>query len=77
MSQNGTDSKDSSKSLIEQIAERKTALDLKEFAAMYSVSYKTLFEMTKDGRLPCVRIGTAIRLDPAITVQWLRKQSTP
>jgi excisionase family DNA binding protein len=64
------------KTIVEQIAERRSALSLKEFAEMTGISYNTAFDMATDGRLPVMRIGSSIRLDPKTTAQWLRERTS-
>lgn len=57
--------------------ERKTSLfDLKALAQLLGVEYTTLWDMQKDGRLPVVRIGSAIRVDPKVIAVWIRERST-
>lgn len=64
------------KTLIEQILERRNALSLKEFADLYSISYKTAFEMVSTGRIPAIRLGATWRLDPVTLASWLTEQTT-
>jgi excisionase family DNA binding protein len=63
-----------SQTLIEQIASRKSALTLRQFAEIFSISYKTAFEMATQGRIPAMRIGSNWRLDPASVAAWARQQ---
>ena len=64
------------KTIADQIAERRSALSLKEFSEMVGISYDAAFDMAKDGRLPVMRIGSSIRLDPATTAAWLRQRTS-
>jgi excisionase family DNA binding protein len=65
------------RTIIEQIAARKKALTLKEFAELLNVSYNTVQEMAAAGRIKGVmRIGGAVRLDPKTTAQWLQKRAS-
>jgi excisionase family DNA binding protein len=45
-------------------------------AHLLGSSPKTLYKMVKSNRLPCYRLGAAIRLDPQITADWLQARST-
>lgn len=64
------------KTIVEQIAERRSAFSLREFAEITGISYNAAFDMATNGRLPVMRIGSSIRLDPKTTAQWLRERST-
>ena len=65
---------DSEQTLIERIASRRTALTLREFAELYSISYRTAFEMATQGRIPAMQIGANWRIDPIELAVWLRDQ---
>ncbi len=62
------------KTIVELVAAKRTAFPLAEFAELTGISYKTAFSMARDGRLPVLRIGSSIRLDPATTAKWLRER---
>jgi hypothetical protein len=64
------------KTIAEQIAGRRCALSLKEFAQMIGISYGAAFDMATDGRLPVMRIGSSIRLDPKTTAEWLLRRTS-
>lgn len=64
------------KTIVEQIAEKTAAFTLQGFSQLIGISYKTAFAMATDGRLPAMRIGSSIRLDPKITAEWLRKRTS-
>jgi excisionase family DNA binding protein len=64
------------KTIVEQIAAKRSAFSLKEFAELTGISYNTAFDMAKDGRLPVMRVGSSIRCDPATTAQWLRQRTS-
>jgi excisionase family DNA binding protein len=63
--------------IVEQIAARTSALTLNEFADTMQIDYNTAYDMWRDGRLPGMKVGSSIRLDPAITAEWLRQRSSP
>jgi excisionase family DNA binding protein len=62
--------------LIEQIATRRTAMTLKEFASMMGINYATAWDMANDGRLPVMRVGSSLRLDPKTTAEWLHQRTS-
>ena len=52
----------------------KGALTAKQLAEMLNISPKTVFKMAKAGRIPSFRIGTAVRFDARLVIDWLRQQ---
>ncbi len=62
------------KTIVEQIAGKRNAFPLTEFAELTGISYKTAFTMATDGRLPVMRIGSSIRCDPKVVSDWLRER---
>jgi excisionase family DNA binding protein len=57
--------------LIETIAKRETAFTVPEIAKLLHLSPRCVYEHVSEGRLPCIKIGTTIRLDPKVTAAWL------
>jgi excisionase family DNA binding protein len=53
-------------------------LTASEAAKALAVSPRTLWSLTKSGVIPCVRIGRAVRYDPADLRSWIAsKKTTP
>ena len=50
------------------------ALTAKQLAQMLNISPKTVFKMAKAGRIPNFRVGSAVRFDARLVIDWLRKQ---
>lgn len=50
-------------------------LDPAEAAAALKISPRTLWAMTKAGKVPCVRIGRQIRYGVAVLERWIAAQS--
>ena len=46
----------------------------REAAAALNVSERTLWKLTKDRHIRCVRIGRAVRYDPADIRTWIDAQ---
>lgn len=46
-------------------------------AELLSLSDRTVRQLAKDGKLPCVRIGSRLLFVPADLVQWVQAQRTP
>ena len=52
------------------------AVTAKELAKMLGISPKTVFKLARAGRIPSFRIGTAVRFDARLVIDWLRQQRT-
>jgi excisionase family DNA binding protein len=48
----------------------------REAAAAMSISERTLWSLTNRGDIPCIRIGRAVRYDPADIRSWINSQKT-
>lgn len=59
--------------LAEQIAARRRALTIRDLAELLGVSPTTIYDQARDGRLPAIRIGSAIRIDPKAAAEWVRR----
>ncbi len=62
--------------IIETIENRETALTVDGLATLLNSSPKTLYKAISAGRLPAVRIGGNIRLDPQDVARWPRDRHT-
>jgi excisionase family DNA binding protein len=45
-----------------------------EAAAALSISLRTLWALTSEGRIPCVRINRSVRYDPRDIRFWIESQ---
>ena len=70
-SQPGTDCT----SLIDLIAKRKTLITADQLGAFLGLSPKMIFGWAKQGRIPFIRMGSAIRFDPPVVAAWLTARS--
>jgi excisionase family DNA binding protein len=52
----------------------KGALTAKQLAELLNISPKTVFKMAKAGRIPNFRVGSVVRFDGRLVIDWLRKQ---
>ena len=48
-----------------------SALTAEELAAALSLSRKHIYKLAKKNRIPCLRLGGAIRFCPEATAKWL------
>jgi excisionase family DNA binding protein len=61
-----------SKSLADQIEKFGRALTPVELAKLLGVSRILIYKLAKAHRLPCFRIGSAVRFCPKTVADWLR-----
>jgi excisionase family DNA binding protein len=61
-------------SLIRHLETRITAMRAGDVAKLLSFSPTQVYRMAETGKLPCFRIGTAVRFDPGIIAKWLREK---
>ena len=59
---------------IGQLRNLLTAIELGEYLKLSS---KTIFQWSKQGRIPVIRMGSALRFDPKAIAAWLRGHTTP
>lgn len=54
-------------------------LRTREVAQYLAISERKLWELTNRGDIPCVRVGRAVRYDPADLQRWIeeKKRSNP
>ena len=52
----------------------KGALTARQLAELLNISPKTVFKMAKAGRIPSFRVGSAVRFDARLVIDWLRRQ---
>jgi len=55
-------------------AQVRLLLKPKEAAAALAISERTLWQLTKDGEVPCLRLGRAVRYDVAALQTWVERQ---
>jgi len=48
-------------------------LTARQTAKALSICEKTLWTLTQQGEIPCVRIGRAVRYDPADLQNWIQR----
>ena len=60
-------------SIADRIAKIDHALRVTELAEILNVSRQFLYELAASGKLPSLRVGAAVRFDPAAVAAWLRQ----
>lgn len=63
-----------SKTLMDILAARQSALKIGEAAELLNFSATHLYSMVKSNRIPHFRVGYAIRLDPQRLAAWLAER---
>src|SRR5262249_50876685 len=58
-------------SLEDMLAQRGTALTVKEVAEVLNVSERLIYQQVQIGEIPHFRIGAAVRFEPAALGKWL------
>jgi excisionase family DNA binding protein len=59
---------------IETIENWTNLLTVEKLGELTSISPKTLYRYIKQRKLPAIRIGGCVRLNPATTAEWLRSR---
>ena len=64
--------------IIETLENRKDALKVSELAKLLSVTPQHIYKTWAAGRIPgAFRVNRAIRFDPQILAEWLKKELMP
>jgi len=63
-------------SLPDMIRGQRRAWTAEELSGILSLSRKHFYKLAKQGRIPSIRIGGAIRFDPATTASWLESKGS-
>ena len=69
-------SADEDKGLASMVRARRKAWTAEELSELLSISTKTIYSMAKKHRIPCFRIGSLVRFDPALTAAWIESKQS-
>ena len=61
-------------SVPDMIAGKGRALSAQELAVILHLTPAMVYKEAKDGRLPSFRVGTSVRFDPKLVIEWYRQQ---
>lgn len=61
-------------SIIETLEKAEHALTVPEVSRLLSVSQRTIYQYAASGRIPALKIGSAIRFDPHELARWIRQR---
>lgn len=73
--QTGSQLNPESETLASLVRRRRAAWTAEELAGVLSLSRKHIYKLAKNGRMPSLRIGGAIRFDPHATAAWLESKA--
>ena len=59
--------------MIDSIPPNRLLLKPDEAAAALGISPRLLWTLTKDGKIPCLRLGRAVRYDPRDLRAWIEQ----
>jgi excisionase family DNA binding protein len=62
--------------LVDLVRAYDTAITVPQLARILQCSKRQIYELVQDKRLPAIRIGTSIRLDPISVADWIRSKMT-
>jgi len=62
--------------ILEELRARKKAWKIPELTEMLNAGRRTLYDEVESGRLPALRIGTAIRINPSDALEWVEARMT-
>jgi len=60
--------------MIESVVAPKLLWTRREAAAALSISERTLWTLTDEGEIPCVRIRRSVRYNPVAIQSWIKVQ---
>jgi excisionase family DNA binding protein len=61
--------------IIERIRSMRSALSVTEFADLMGMGRNTVYTLVRSGRIPSMKVGSVLRLDPVIIADWLECRS--
>lgn len=62
--------------LADMVEAHKTALTVQQLATILQCSKREIYRLVQEKRLPALKLGTLIRLDPGTTGGWIRSRMT-
>jgi excisionase family DNA binding protein len=65
-----------SNSLAGMVEEYETAITVQQLATILQCSRGQIYKLIDEKRLPALRVGTLVRLDPAQIAEWIRSKMT-
>src|ERR1700682_1422673 len=63
--------------LASRVAAKPHAIKAQDVAQLLGVTRQHIYKLAAKGLLPCFRVGTAVRFDPAAVAAWLGGKMLP
>jgi excisionase family DNA binding protein len=63
-------------SLADRVLEFETAITVQQLATILQCSRGQIYKLIDEKRLPALKVGTLVRLDPAQVADWIRSKMT-
>jgi excisionase family DNA binding protein len=63
-------------SLAERVERKGSAWTVDGLAELMECSDKLIYKQIKSGKLPAIRLGSMLRIDPKDAGQWIRSRTT-
>ena len=63
-------------SLVQMVEAYGTAITVAQLAKILQCSRNQVYKLIDEKRLPALKVGTMIRLDPGAVAAWIRGRST-
>lgn len=60
--------------VLRTLEARDDALKARELAKLLGVTRQHVYKMAAEGLIPSFRVGVAVRFDPALVAEWLRRK---
>lgn len=59
---------------MESLEQMEGAITADPLARLLGLSKITVYKLAAKGRIPCFRVGSAVRFDPVAVAQWLEQR---
>ena len=63
-------------SLADRVLEFETAITVQQLATILQCSRGQIYKLIDEKRLPALKVGTLVRLDPTQVADWIRSKMT-
>jgi excisionase family DNA binding protein len=67
---------ESETSLADRVLEFETAITVQQLATILQCSRGQIYKLIDEKRLPALKVGTLVRLDPTHVADWIRSKMT-
>lgn len=61
--------------LVKRLEASKSALKARDLAELFGVTQQHIYKLAAKGVIPSFRVGAAVRFDPSVVADWLKKKA--